>query len=470
VRSGNIFYVATTGNDSTGTGSFSAPWLTLLKARGAIAAGDTVYAENGVAQNADDGSGFNTCMSLDANSGTAGNSKAMVAYPGATATIGSSAVGICSTGLRSKGNVNYHWVFAELQLRGQSSAMNSYNDQDWRLVGNDVTCPNASVLAQAGCLDPGGDSTGATNNANYRIYGNNIHHAATNNSPGTVTGLYHGFYLSEIHHDVDIGWNTIAFVMGGRCFQQHVNNGPGDYDLHVHDNLIHDCPMDGILMTTDDPSKGTVEVYNNVIYNAGQGPNPVDNGGNWSCISPQGFMESGVTGESGTFLVYSNTMYACGTLSNPNDGNSGSGGISWNNGGVTAKNVTANNNIIYLTTGPTGWNYFAPGNTAGVTGTNNLVFGNGTSTAGCTCSNTVTSDPSFVNASSANFHLSASGSPANGAGTTTAPVPTLDHDGLTRPSPAAIGAFEFSTSSLPNGAPKPVMFLSARMISSRTGD
>ncbi len=85
---------------------------------------------------------------------------------------------------------------------------------------------------------------------NYRIFGNNVNHAATNNPSGSVTTLYHGVYLSEFHHNVDFGWNTIAFVMGGQCFQQHVNVGPGDYDLHIHDNVIHDCPEDAIVSTT----------------------------------------------------------------------------------------------------------------------------------------------------------------------------------------------------------------------------
>jgi len=53
VRAGNVFFVATTGNDAN-TGSFSSPWKTIPKAKNAIAAGDTAYIEDGVAQTSED--------------------------------------------------------------------------------------------------------------------------------------------------------------------------------------------------------------------------------------------------------------------------------------------------------------------------------------------------------------------------------------------------------------------------------
>lgn len=443
VRSGNIYYTKTTGNDSTGTGSFTNPWATVIKAHNTIAAGDTIYAGTGTGSTADDGTGWGTCMLLDANAGTSGNSKALLAYPGATVNMGNATGGVCDTGIRSKGTGSNFWVFGELAMAGTDTSINAYDDQDWRIVGNTMTCPNADVGAQAGCLDPGGD--GAANTFNYRIFGNNIHHAATNNTPGTVTTLYHGVYISEFHHDLDFGWNTVAFVMGGRCIQQHVNVGPGDYDLHVHDNVIHDCPEDGIVSTTTSPSLGTVEFYNNVIYNAGIGPNPIDGGGGWNCMNIQGYYNTTV--ETGTIHVYNNTFYGCGTITNPNDGNGERGNFLWAKGNSTGKFLDYHNNISYVAGAP---NYFASdSDTGNVSGANNLFFGNGTpSIAGLT--GNVVANPSFVSTSTPDFHLSSSGSPANGVGTTTVPVPLLDHDGLTRPSPPAIGAYEFQSG---GGAP-----------------
>jgi hypothetical protein len=462
VRGGNIYYVKSTGNDSTGTGSFSAPWLTLTHARDVMVAGDTIYDTN-VSQIVDDGSGFG-CFSI-ANSGTSGNPKSIISYPGQQASVIIGSPTGCTdsggTAIRSKAGPSDYWVFAELTLRGRDEGINPYNDQDWRIIGNDISCPKAGVNAQSGCLDPGGDGTRDT--FKYRIWGNNVHHSATDNAPGTVTGLYHGFYLSEKHHDVDIGWNTIAYVMGGRCLQVNVNVGPGDYDIHIHDNIIHDCPDDGIIVTTADPSLGTFEIYNNVIYNAGIGPSASDDSGAWNCINVQGWSESGVTGESGHYDVYNNTCYACGTFAAYNS----AGGFAWQRGNTTTKSVIFRNNIIYMTTIPSfGAPYFQATSTdlADISGSNNLFFGNGTPPTQVTSS--VNTNPGFVNAPGANFHLSSAGSSANGAGTTSAPLPTKDFDGLTRPSPPAIGAFEFSTSSLPPAAPAPAMFVKARVIAS----
>jgi parallel beta-helix repeat protein len=55
----------------------------------------------------------------------------------------------------------------------------------------------------------------------------------------------------------------------------------------------------------------------------------------------------------------------------------------------------------------------------------------------------INSDPLFVGAATNNFHLQAT-SPAKGAGIAIALVPT-DFDGVTRPNPPSIGAYDFLT-------------------------
>ena len=45
--SGATYYVATTGNDTTGDGSFSLPWKTIGKAASVMVAGDTTYIRGG---------------------------------------------------------------------------------------------------------------------------------------------------------------------------------------------------------------------------------------------------------------------------------------------------------------------------------------------------------------------------------------------------------------------------------------
>ena len=61
-----------------------------MKAKNTIAAGDTAYIEDGVAQTSEDN--FTAYLSMDnkgaSNSGTAAAPKALIAYPNATVTVG----------------------------------------------------------------------------------------------------------------------------------------------------------------------------------------------------------------------------------------------------------------------------------------------------------------------------------------------------------------------------------------------
>ena len=81
--------------------------------------GDITYAMNGVAQTADDGSGWSTSMLLR-NGGHPDAPKAFVAYPNATATIGN--VEGPPSGIRTTPEGGGHpgyWVFAGFVLRGK---------------------------------------------------------------------------------------------------------------------------------------------------------------------------------------------------------------------------------------------------------------------------------------------------------------------------------------------------------------
>jgi hypothetical protein len=81
--------------------------------------------------------------------------------------------------------------------------------------------------------------------------------------------LYHTVYFGFVH-DLDFGWNEIdGHGQACRGLQFHSTATYDSYDLHVHDNLIHDTACDCLNFSTVDPSKGTVEAYNNVLYNCG---------------------------------------------------------------------------------------------------------------------------------------------------------------------------------------------------------
>jgi hypothetical protein len=467
VRSGNIYYVATTGSDSA-AGTFAAPWLTLTHARDTMAAGGTVYAETGSYLTMDDGSGYSTCMLIRATGGSAGAPNAMLAYPGQTVNLGDT--NNCTYTIRTQGSGEYYWVFADFaQIIGNQITFGTYGVHDWRIVGNaNMTCPNGN--GASGCLDMTGGLDGSE--YNYYIYGNYINHAGTNLSPGSVTALYHGVYLSQQVHSVYFGWNTIAFIQGCRGLQQNVNDNnstdrAGSYDLHIFDNVIHDTQCDGIVMTTINPSAGTVEVYENVIYNAGQGPANSDNTGAWFCINLQGYSNAGVTGESGSALVYSNTLYNCGSYSSP-PYTGANGGLLWEDGNTSTKGMVLKNNIIYPVSFPTStyfqylWVYNNGGGTctsscSQVTGSNNLWYNDGSSPTNNVLTANVNSNPLLTNPGSAVFTLQ-SGSPAATGGATTSQ--TQDFIGVSLPQGAnyPIGAY-----ALPVGGLTPPVGLTANI-------
>jgi len=446
VRSGNIYYVATTGND-VNSGTFASPFRTIGHAAGVMAAGDTVYVRNGVSANTDDGSGWSTCFLLPAG-GTSGNNKAMSAYPGATAQIGSplsNANGGCDTGIRVSTQRDY-WTFSNFVIRGGGVAVNT-SGLSFRYINNDVSCPNGN--GQAGCMD-------IAYSSGYKIYGNNIHNVGTNNSPGSQTALYHGFYLSEQNDHFDFGWNTIAYVYGCRGFQQYINVGNNVYAISLHDNVIHDTQCDGIIMGQTDPSLGAVTVYNNVVYNTGKGPNNAEATGAWSCVwLSGGHAGTGNVPGVGVMQFYNNTLYNCGTFVNvPYD--QSSAGFMWASGADGHVTVNMKNNIIYVTAtnrfGPVpylqvidGNGFTCTSNCVAVQGTNNLFFGQGGIPTNNQLTGSVAANPLFTNASAADFSIGAS-SPARGMGTSG--CATTDISGQLRPGANSCdaGAYQYGSS------------------------
>lgn len=444
VRPGNIYFVAKTGNDSD-TGGVDAPWRTVTYARDMVAPGDIVYVRDGVATDQDDASGWNGCLVIGANSGSSGNPKALVVYPGESAVIGNikdSASGGCDIGIRTKGYGEHYWTIAGFTLRGVSEAILTYGDNGWRIIANDISCPNGND--QAGCLlEHAGDS--------IYIYGNNIHHIGTNIAPGNVTALYHGVYLSDTTTNVQFGWNTIAYVHGCRGLQQNVNSPASDaWGLHIHDNIIHDTQCDGIVMTTVNPAQGTVELYNNIIYNAGQGPNNLEATGAWTCMNLQGWDSTSAVG-SGAVEVYNNTMYGCGTFANP-PYLGANAGLLWFAGGNAKKYLNIRDNIVYIRAGlPYILIYDVNGNLCADSsncsysrGSNNLFYGNGPAPGNTNISGSVSADPLFINAAAADFHLSP-GSPAAYNGVMTPDATDFDGVVLTTSPGYPIGAFSGGT-------------------------
>jgi hypothetical protein len=427
VRAGNIYFVTSEGKDSA-AGTFVAPWQTIPQAKNKIAAGDIAYigtsAGDVVSQTTVDTTSSYDCalgMSVDdgTNSGTAAAPKALVVYPGAQATIGDPSNIERGILVPAIGGTFDYWVVAGFVLRGIDEAINLEGEATgWRIIANDISCPNGS--GKDGCVT-GGDFTSPTN---LKFYGNLVHDVASNAE--TITKYYHAIYYGSNH--LDLGWNTVENGKTCRAIQFHDSNGPSEYDLSVHDNLIHGTVCDGINFATVDPSLGKIEAYNNVIYDVGLGPDPGDGASDYAGIYVSGETDMGPAGK-GIVEVYNNTLYNCGSR-----GNSDSG--AFNNGGASPALVM--NLVNNLTYAQSGESYLALDSASGlITGSNNLWFGVGGAPPGVTAS--ITADPKLVNPIGFDFHLMA-GSPAIGKGIAMAAL--FDYDGNPRGASFDIGAYE----------------------------
>jgi hypothetical protein len=442
VRSGNVFFVSTSGDD-TQDGSFAHPWRTITKARDVLAAGDTAYIMDGVTQSTLDD--YGACLVINAgNSGAPGAPKAIVAYPGARATIG-------LTSARAPAGIQFamrvdedppfaasHWVFAGLRYIGPLIGVHYLGD-DVRFIGNDITCPNADPTEEA-CFE----TSGATH---FKFLGNYEHDSGP---VGFIDKQLHSVYFSTDSNHIEVGWNAIVNDTTFRSLQFHSSplngGGPNDptghnqFDLHVHDNLIHDNPGDGINFATVDPSQGTVEAYNNIIYNVGTS-DPQGGGGAFNCIYVAGITNTGPVG-GGVVQIYNNTFANCGSNNSAN-AQGGRGVVSYgDNDGSGALRIALTNNIAYQSQGEE----YVNGVVANISGRNNLWFGAGPGpTSGFT--NDVAADPTFVSASAHDYHLQPSSMAV--AGGTSTPAASLDFDGVVRPAPPSIGAYEPTPSCAP---------------------
>lgn len=413
VRPGKIYFVSPTGAD-TNAGTFTAPWHGVVKAKNTAVAGDIIYLLNGVNETGLDSSSSNATLAL-AKSGTAALPIAIVAYPGATATIGS-ATGH-SYGIRTTAAAG-NWVLAGLTLRGAHSALAITNSSNWRVVGNDISCPNAS--GTGACVD-------FSNSKTVSLYRNRVHDVGS--TTGTNLKLYQGVLFEEGSSTIDFGWNEIANVRSCRALQ-FSSDTTALFNITVRSNQIHDSRCDGINFANVNPSLGAVRAYNNVIYRAGTGPAPNGVESNYACIN---------VGAGGTAAVQvlDNTLYDCGSRANGSSGALSASGA-----------VTVINNIVYSLTGET---YLAPNSlTTHFQGSNNLFYGAGASPAFSTAS--VHAGAKFVDPANANFQLQ-SISPAIDHGTNTG----INRDIIQAPRPAGaaydIGAYEYSASSTPPPPP-----------------
>lgn len=436
---GSIWFVAPDGNDGD-DGSYGAPWETFDRVIEAIGPGDVVYFLDGfVDTSGQDATGF---FGL-ATSGTADRPQAIVAYPGATVTVGGSDCEptghalIASYSPEIDGS-SEHWVISKLRVTSppeceQNSAV--FMGNGFRLVGTYISNPRTSDGCQDGSVGCGG--FGTCGNDIY-LLGNELAEAQTINAD-TGSKQCHGFYISGnrtedgVESNREIGWNWIHDCGNNRAINIYNEsyNGEGEPRARIENHRIHDNWVEnqrGIGLLLGQDVTGDNWIYNNVFVRTGLGPEFVDGGGFFPFqIQPGSTYAPATT----TVWVVNNLVYG---ESFPGGPDWALGLVHW--GGGTDIALELHDNIFVSTAA--GIAYLG-NESAELDGTNNVWFGAGAPPAGE--QSAIADDPLFVDPDALDFHLQ-DGSPAKNAGVAQS-IAELDFDGMPRDANAwSIGPFQ----------------------------
>lgn len=459
VNSNHIYYVNQNTGSDTNSGSFASPFASPHEAKITMANGDISYMVGtwtDTTEDPDQGCAI-LCLGGTGEGGSSSNCptvasttvwNAMLGYPGSHVTWGSSSgVGAVETYSLCFGQ----YIVGELYFVGPDTAVGVgtiANQQDFRFVADDITCPTAD--SQTGCFATGSPSTSYTL-VGVVILGNNIHDIGSSET-GAENNQQHAIYEGD-SSSLIIAWSSIYNTLT-QCRGIQIYSSTAGFafsDVHIHDNIIHDTGCDAVTVYDTNPAittgqyGGGAEMYNNVAWNCGYG--------GWEGASASCFRYSDDNNTTASNLnFYNNTSFPS---FESLQGSATQGGIVFDQNNTTLGGMATQNNLIYTTVSG---QYYVNSSTAGVVaGSNNLAYGlgaiSGTNCIDCSgLTNWVTSNPSLTNTSTSgcpdscvtNLSLSSASSPANGAGTTSGPVPTYDITGLVRPSPPSIGAYEYA--------------------------
>jgi hypothetical protein len=399
--------------------------------------GGITYVENGVSQTGV--TAFSATVNIT-SVGTATNPVAMIAYPGATATIGTLDSGLQYAVRVPQLSAVAYYVLAGMTLRGDE-ALDIWNSSNIRIVANDMSCDSASGF---GCVHID------TSNG-VLMYGNNVHNVGdqctknTGNSTGAAC-KFHGYYYTTNTINVDHGWNILnqnptgSLPATGYGVQFYSTGGTDQYGLHVHDSIEENNAGGCINFSTVNPDAGIVEAYNNVLIRCGTGPDP-----SGSEEAYYGIGTASSSAHTNPVRIYNNSMYDIGARGNVTNSNA------CVNATVPTQII---NNICQLAS--SGEQYLTT-NTSAIncsmfSGSDNDWYGSGSPLCASNVSNNLNVNPLFTSTISGSQNLfPQASSPVFGAGTATQ-VSTYDIAGLRRPSPPSIGAYELSagTVTLPN--------------------
>lgn len=430
VSTGTIRYAGPGGG---GAGTYASPYSTLATGVAALTPGDILYVRDGL----------NTPGGVSIPSASVGATKplAIVAYPSAACTVGSSThEGFAKTVSGSGGFMVYSkfYVFATDAAHGSGSGEVTLLSNS-RMIGCNVQAP----LGQ--------NSQGAIgiSGNNVEFSGNEVTNAG---DPVNFDNLWHPVYVYGTRN-VTSGSEVVETTR--RLHYNYIHDNPGARGLNIYNGVAGSNPitghsvqfnaivaqvMDGILL-----GRGVVginTIANNVLVNCGQrSSDTLDAGCGITLQTSDPISYAGPTTPATVVHIYGNTLL-----------NSGAAGMAVSGAFRMVSDPPytpdVHNNLIYQANGLP---YFSPQLPATRTPTgipaqwsNNLWFGAGAAPSGDT--NAVNANPLLASATSP-FNLRLlTGSPAIGTGT---PTTGTDLDGTLRPAGAAdIGAYQFGTTTI----------------------
>ena len=399
-----IYYVAKTGNDTTGDGSEGNPWLTINFAGGQMVAADTLiikigtYVESMENLFPSGGGSYATATIVKANTGD-------------TVTIKPSGNARCY-GETSSGNNKSYIIIQDLIFDGA--------DVTTQLETVKIT-EGANHIRVTGCEMKNAQAhgvlittTGAA--SNNEIIDCNIHdfaqfvvstfspHGIYNQSQGTLLDGNVINNVGTLHPGFGIH-NFTADTLGSIYRNNKIIEGSATIGF------------DGILLFE---SSGTVEVYNNIVIDCAVG---VDiSRGTRDNVAPK---------------IYNNT------IDGSVDGIRLSQGTGLVIGAQIKNNIVSNSSAIGIHIKPTSTDTVLD---------SNVLFNNPTQVTdegtNTTNTNEINTDPLYVNEAADDFHIQTL-SPAKDAGATLTEF-TTDFDGNVRPVGSAwdIGAYEFGATTV----------------------
>jgi hypothetical protein len=425
VRSGNIYFATTTGNDDTGDGSWSAPWRTIPKAADSLAAGDIAYIGNGVDQTTE--TDFSAAVNLGSD-GLPDLPKALVVYPGATSNVGSSKLERAfHVWNGDTGRYSMHWVIARFRLTTAGVGVPARSG--FRVVGNYITAPNGDGMD--GALDGEGND--------LYLLGNELENVGA----AGCDKLYHTIYLKGVRLDDpprapaesnrEVAWNYIHDNLSNRAINIYSEQAYSAFiqQHRIHDNVIINQRGDGIMLGYY--VTGENWVYNNLIINAGLGPEWDDPSYHTGLHINTGYEDGAQT----AVYIYNNTLYSNGWSGAGFPGETGSLLIDPEALSRSTR-LYFSNNIIYSTGEP----YLAGESAAPASGNYlNCWYGDGSAPTWDRAA--INADPIFVAPDVFNFQLQES-SPCTDVGKDVLAVVAHDLLGAPRPQGLAfdLGAYE----------------------------